>query len=349
LDAEVKTMSAKMGFRHFLSRLEDDAGAGSSAATPVIGRRGGGRRADRAFRPRLEVFEDRLVPTVLDPVAALSAGAVLKVDAIAATSANGHDGFEASYTFTLNPAFAINGDSIQVGLASYLEFGSFPDLTKQEYFTSATGVLDATHTSVTLTVVIDDVHCTQVDAFLGPVVTRFQGFPAQDDLLAGRLLVGRIFDDGVAINPYDSHTACPPDDRGTQGLTIGFWKNHTANWVLYQTTDKVGDVFSAVRTSTDPAIRALANTTLLDALDFKGGPSTADKTALLLKQAVGALLNAAHPEVHYNLTTGQIRAMVNAAVTSLDPGQIQALQAQLEGFNSQEGVTISDPINKHQK
>lgn len=54
----------------------------------------------------------------------------------------------------------------------------------------------------------------------------------------------------------------------------------------------------------------------------------------MLKQAVGALLNAANSNVGYSLTTAQIKAEVNDALASVDPNVILNLQNVLDALNS---------------
>lgn len=74
--------------------------------------------------------------------------------------------------------------------------------------------------------------------------------------------------------------------------------------------------------------------TLAQALSLSGGPSLTDKAGLMLKQAVGALLNAANSNVGYSLTTAQIKAEVNDALASVDPNVILNLQNVLDALNS---------------
>ena len=52
-----------------------------------------------------------------------------------------------------------------------------------------------------------------------------------------------------------------------------------------------------------------------------------------MRQAVAALLNAAHPDVDYPLTTAQVTDMVNGAVASGNKATIESLKDTLEGFN----------------
>jgi hypothetical protein len=67
-----------------------------------------------------------------------------------------------------------------------------------------------------------------------------------------------------------------------------------------------------------PNVFGLDNNTLLQALNFTGGTSTTGAAKILLRAGVAALLNAAHPDVDYPSTTGQVIADVNAALASLN-------------------------------
>jgi hypothetical protein len=122
-------------------------------------------------------------------------------------------------------------------------------------------------------------------------------------------------------------TTVPP---GEEGCTPGFWKQpqHLDAWVTYtpgQTLESVFDV---------PDAFGLDSVTLLEALSFEGGPTTADAAEVLLRQAVAALLNAASPDVDYPLTEAEIIAQVNAALASEDRATILALAEELDTFNN---------------
>jgi hypothetical protein len=122
-------------------------------------------------------------------------------------------------------------------------------------------------------------------------------------------------------------TTTPP---GQEGCTPGFWKQpqHLDSWVTYSPGQTLESVFDV------PDAFGLDNVTLLAALDFEGGPTTADAAEVLLRQAVAALLNAASPDVDYPLTEAQIIAAVNAALASGDRATILDLAEQLDTFNN---------------
>lgn len=121
-------------------------------------------------------------------------------------------------------------------------------------------------------------------------------------------------------------------DGGEEGCTIGFWKNHLKKWCAtgYSPWDKVGDVFIL-----PDEMASLADKTLYEALRLKGGSQLTDKAALLLKQAVAAVLNAAHPNVEYGIIDPlAVIDAVNVALATLDAGQIMDLQGALDELNN---------------
>jgi hypothetical protein len=122
-------------------------------------------------------------------------------------------------------------------------------------------------------------------------------------------------------------TTTPP---GQEGCTPGFWKQpqHLDAWVTYSPDQTLESVFDV------PDAFGLDSVTLLAALSFEGGPTTADAAEVLLRQAVAALLNAASPEVDYPLTEAEIIAQVNAALASGDRDTILALAEELDTFNN---------------
>ncbi len=116
------------------------------------------------------------------------------------------------------------------------------------------------------------------------------------------------------------------------GCTPGFWKNHAFQppWpAAYSPSTTVVSVFSAaapyVFTSTD---------TLVTALGYPGGSTTADAARILLRAGTAALLNAATLGGNYPLATSQVISMVNTALGSADRNTMLALATQLDGFNN---------------
>jgi hypothetical protein len=122
-------------------------------------------------------------------------------------------------------------------------------------------------------------------------------------------------------------TTTPP---GEEGCTPGFWKQpqHLDEWVGFSPSQTLESVFDV------PDAFGLDDVTLLAALDFEGGSTTADAAEVLLRQAVAAILNAASPDVDYPLTVAEIIAQVNAALASGDRATILALAEELDTFNN---------------
>lgn len=123
-----------------------------------------------------------------------------------------------------------------------------------------------------------------------------------------------------------------------EGCTLGYWgatkggKNdgsvvHGDSWVPtgYTTSTTLDSVFAGAPSGTD---------TLLMALHYKGGPTLDDKKNLLLKQAVAAVLNAAHPDVGYPKTAAEVVSLVDAALASGDQMDILELQMTLDLYNN---------------
>ncbi len=124
-------------------------------------------------------------------------------------------------------------------------------------------------------------------------------------LLTGLLMVGLI---GGAVPASATNI-------GNEGCTLGYWKNHTADWEEYTTSTRLDTIFVF-----PASLSTLADDTLLEALNYGGGSGIVGKAQILLRQAAAAVLNAAHESVGYPLrrdsAPGMIRSTVNAALAS---------------------------------
>jgi hypothetical protein len=78
----------------------------------------------------------------------------------------------------------------------------------------------------------------------------------------------------------------------------------------------------------------LDNRTLVQALNFKGGSGAQGAAQILLRAAVAALLNSAHPDVDYPRTTAEVIADVNAALASGNRSTMLALATELDDDNN---------------
>lgn len=108
---------------------------------------------------------------------------------------------------------------------------------------------------------------------------------------------------------------------GGEGCTPGFWKNRglTLGWPApYLTSDSYDATFGVV---------SGFGGTLLDALNAGGGGEIA-----LGRHAVAALLNAASPDVDYDLSVAEVIQLVQDAYNS---GDFEDAKDILQGFNEQ--------------
>lgn len=125
---------------------------------------------------------------------------------------------------------------------------------------------------------------------------------------------------GIMLANAGVASACEPE-----GLSPGYWKNHTDAWVdsAYQPIDPdmpVGQLFVI------PSQLGLGNYTLLQALNFGGGPGVVGAAKILLRQAVAAYLNASHPDISYYIGAATVRAQTNAALASMDRNTMLSLK-----------------------
>lgn len=125
-----------------------------------------------------------------------------------------------------------------------------------------------------------------------------------------------------------------------EGCTLGYWgatkQGVNAGTVVHQESWDAIATYNTTTTLSDAGFAGAPNgdDTLLTALRYKGGPTKGDKKNLLLKQAVAALLSAAHPEVNYPMTAAEVIAAVNTAFASDDQGGILDLQETLNAYNN---------------
>ncbi len=118
-----------------------------------------------------------------------------------------------------------------------------------------------------------------------------------------------------------------PVPGGGEGCTPGYWKNHLDSWVTYSPSQTVASVFSSTP--------FFGSNTLLEALQGGGGSGVEGATKILLRAAVASLLNAASPDVDFDLTTAQVISSVNAALASNDRATMLALAADLDASNNE--------------
>lgn len=118
------------------------------------------------------------------------------------------------------------------------------------------------------------------------------------------------------------------NDDGGEGCTPGYWKNHLDSWEGYSPGQTVEDVFDV------PDAYGLDDDTLLEALNYGGGPGEVGGAKILLRAAVAALLNADSSNVNYPHTTSEIIADVNGALASENRGTMLDLASMLDTDNN---------------
>ncbi|MGH3049730.1 MAG: beta strand repeat-containing protein [Gaiellaceae bacterium] len=132
----------------------------------------------------------------------------------------------------------------------------------------------------------------------------------------------------LATQPATGQTATDGDvagyygDTSAEGLSPGYWKNHTDGWPAFTPTRLVSTVFGPI-----PA--ADASETLLDAVSRGGGGTDA-----LLRAAVAALLNTSSQTIAYPWSATQLVQAVDAALAGGDTTAIGSLQVQLDSWNN---------------
>lgn len=122
----------------------------------------------------------------------------------------------------------------------------------------------------------------------------------------------------------------PTQPPGGEGCTPGYWKNHLASWgpTGYSPSQTLGTVFSVA------GLGSLSSDSLLTALSYGGGSSLVDAKRILLRAAVAALLNAAHPDVDYAMSEAAIIADVNAELVGGTRDSILDLKDELDDANN---------------
>ncbi|HXE74729.1 MAG TPA: kelch repeat-containing protein [Candidatus Xenobia bacterium] len=180
------------------------------------------------------------------------------------------------------------------------------------------------------------------------------------NLPQGWSLTGLVCDDGQSANPstVDLATGIATIhlDAGEivtctytntleefEGCTPGFWKNHLRAWPSpYTPNTQIKDVFTVPAGIYTVNNKPLGDNTLLDGLNMKGGSGLNGGVQILMRAAVAALLNAAHPNVQYPRTEAEIIAAVNAALASQNRNTLVSLAGELDEDNNL-GCPIGGP------
>jgi hypothetical protein len=115
-----------------------------------------------------------------------------------------------------------------------------------------------------------------------------------------------------------------------EGLTPGFWKNHTVAWAPtgYSPSQTLGSVF------TNSSEYGLGGVTLLAALSFGGGSGDIGAAKILLRAAVAAILNAQSPDIDYEYLPADVIGWTNAALHSHDRAWILSVASSFDVANN---------------
>jgi hypothetical protein len=112
--------------------------------------------------------------------------------------------------------------------------------------------------------------------------------------------------------------------------------NHPDEWTdPYDPTDSLADA-GFINPGAPGNGQPTMSDSLLTALSYPGGPGVAGGERILLKQAVAAVLNAAHPDINYPLgdDPAAIVAVVNAALAANSRSGDTTLAGTLDGYNN---------------
>ena len=191
----------------------------------------------------------------------------------------------------------------------------------------------------------------------GPYTFSATGLPAglsmsTSGTISGTATVNGTFTYSVTITDNAGRTSTfncslsvgppppPPQVLGIQGCTPGYWKTnpHASSWPAtgYARVQLIGSVFT-VPSSYTLNSTLLSNYSLLAGLNFQGGSTLSGKAEILLRAAIAGILNAAHANVAYELTSAQIISSVNSALASANGTTIIDLATRLDLMNNGRG------------
>ncbi len=150
---------------------------------------------------------------------------------------------------------------------------------------------------------------------------------------------------GIDVEKYVRGVYTVQSGGGGEGLTPGFWKNHSIygnapheEWTAtgYSPDQSYEAVFGIIKLGANPT-GTDALPTLLDALNTGGGGVNA-----LLRHSTAALLNAADPNVDYLYSQAQIISMTQTAINSGDAALIESTK-NLFAAQNELGADLSTP------
>ena len=296
--------------------LEETAGANQVRTFPYVTNdiavnvtNANGTYADNVFANYVKTFD----ATAISNISYTINGTTI----VTTLTGNVNEGDTVKVNFTVAA-----GKTVELTLVSYKAPAPYSDAENiqfQTIYQVATGVFGAGQHSLTVKVP----NCYfQLDFVGGKAISPFG--PAGSKILYGP--------QGRLISFVNGGTKpCDCEKTGNEGLTPGFWKNHLGQWQGYSPNQTLESVFDV------PDSLGLDNMTLIQALNFGGGPGVQGAAQNLFRHAVAAILNAAHVLVEYPLTRTQIITQVNAALASNNASTITALKDQLDTYNNAGG------------
>lgn len=124
------------------------------------------------------------------------------------------------------------------------------------------------------------------------------------------------------------------------GCSPDFWKDNTAEWTVtgFLPGQSVQSVFSKgffLWTYKEKSLLQAVISESDDGAVFDRRGQAKEAARILIRAAVAALLNSAHPEVDFPPTTSEVINEVNTALASHNRDTILALAAELEFLNEE--------------
>ncbi len=235
----------------------------------------------------------------------------------------------------------LDGNGVQVGGSTLTDATGnylFDNLTPGAYSIKFDlGTLPAGYSVTTKDVggntVVSDSVDSDADTLTGKTITTVLD-SLERDLSWDMGIVGTV---GIDITKYVQGHYLVQSGGGTEGLTPGFWKNHSeagpaplAGWP--ETGLTPGQSYELIF-----GVDVPGTPSLIDALGANGGGIYA-----LERHSGAALLNASDPYVDYLYTVAQVIAMTRAAILSGDATQIENVKNLFETQN-QLGADLSTP------
>jgi hypothetical protein len=175
---------------------------------------------------------------------------------------------------------------------------------------------------------------------LTKTLTRDAGVACEPDLVVLNTAFMSIdgTEDGMVGDAATASIAlvCTPPGGG-EGCTPGFWQNWTGAPPGLQPNAWLATGYHWADPFTSAGfVNAFNGRTFLQVLQLGGGGKNA-----LGRHTVAALLNAAHPNVAYDLTVAQVIAKFNDVITN--NGNVNALKNEFEALNEQ-GCPLSQAL-----